>query len=250
MRILGQVGSHSRKEVEILKLINSTSYHDKASWCIANIPEVGDETSAFGKVDFPARDGAVVAYINSRAWVAEKENVSVPARLLVDNVLVCGGADTSYHVTDTCVWYTPGAGTRGPHVTGGPRMSVARYQASVITRPGLVWSLGLTSTFHHWVVASLFPGGRDGSYLHASTELLYQPGHYTLAGGRELELDRWTWAHQGMLNTRVWREVVPPGMKSLPLPLSGHCLVDIRDRSSEGGCTLLFLQFSFSLLKN
>ena len=93
-------------------------------------------------------------------------------------------------------------------------------------------------------MASLFPGGRDGSYLHASTELLYQPSHYTLAGGRELELDRWSWAHQGMLNTRVWMEVVAASMKSLPLPLAGHCLGDIRDRSSEGGCTLLFF-YSF-----
>ena len=104
----------------------------------------------------------MVAYINSRAWVAEKENVSVSARLLVDSVLVCGGADTRYHVTATCVWYvcqnqyyivytctlryTPGAGTRGAQVSGGPIMSVARYQASVITRPGLVWILGLSST--------------------------------------------------------------------------------------------------------
>ena len=87
----------------------------------------------------------MVAYINSRAWAAELEDVSVAARLLVDSVLVCGGADTSYHVTDTCVWYTPAAGTRGPHVTGGPRMSVARYQAAVITRPGLVWVLGLAA---------------------------------------------------------------------------------------------------------
>lgn len=131
--------------MEILKLINPTSYHDKESWCIAHTPEIGNETSAFGNVEFPARDGAVVAYINSRAWAAETEDVSVSARLLVDSVLVCGGADTRYHVTDTCVWYTPAAGTRDPHVTGGPKMSVPRYQASVITRPGLVWVLGLPS---------------------------------------------------------------------------------------------------------
>ena len=87
----------------------------------------------------------MVAYINSRSGAAETEDVSVSARLLVDSVLVCGGADTRYHVMDTCVWYTPAAGTRDPHVTGGPKMSVPRYQASVITRPGLVWVLGLAS---------------------------------------------------------------------------------------------------------
>lgn len=83
------------------------------------------------------------------------------------------------------------------------------------------------------MVASVIPGGRDGSHLHSSTELLYHPGHYTLAGGRELRLDRWSWAHQAMLNTRVWGEAVPPGMKTLPLPLSGHCAVDIRHSSDQ-----------------
>ena len=86
------------------------------------------------------------------------------------------------------------------------------------------------------VLESLFSGGRDGSYLHASTELLYHPGHYrlpALLGGRELRLDRWSWAHPDMLHSRVWGEAVPPGMKTLPLPLSGHCAVDIRDTSDK-----------------
>ena len=86
------------------------------------------------KVEFPARDGAVVAHIKSREWAA--------GGVQGDSVLVCGGADTRGHVTDTCVWLTPGVS-----VTRGPRMSVPRYQAAVITRPGLVWVLG--QSLHH-----------------------------------------------------------------------------------------------------
>ena len=45
--------------------------------------------------------------------------------MLVDSVLVCGGADTA-----SCVWYWPAQGEGRPHAAPGPRMSRPRYQVS------------------------------------------------------------------------------------------------------------------------
>ena len=74
------------------------------------------------------------------------------------------------------------------------------------------------------IIVTICPGGRAGSYLHASTEELRHPGHF---GG--LNLERWAWAHQGEQGAQGAQEAAP-ARSSLPLPLSGHCALDIRNR--------------------
>ena len=48
-----------------------------------------------------------------------------PRQVLVDSVLVCGGADTA-----SCAWYWPAHGEGRPHAAPGPRMSRPRYQVT------------------------------------------------------------------------------------------------------------------------
>ena len=48
-----------------------------------------------------------------------------PRQVLVDSVLVCGGADTA-----ACAWYWPAHGEGRPHAAPGPRMSRPRYQVT------------------------------------------------------------------------------------------------------------------------
>ena len=58
-------------------------------------------------------------------------------------------------------------------------------------------------------------------------------------GWKEFTLKRWEWAHKKLKNIEVWDNGVPadfknnptkPGMKKLPIPLTGLCAVDIGSR--------------------
>ena len=70
-------------------------------------------------------------------------------------------------------------------------------------------------------------GGRDGSTVLGSTKQLLYPGEYNLHHHR-VNIKGWGWAHQNMLDQHLWDNVIPHQMKSLPIPLAGHCVVDIR----------------------
>ena len=88
-----------------------------------------------------SKDGAVAVYINSQEHAANTEMMTVSQRLMEDGILICGGANTNYNVSDACHWFYPWS--VGSHWTPGPRMSEPRYQAALVSRPGLVWILGL-----------------------------------------------------------------------------------------------------------
>ena len=72
-------------------------------------------------------------------------------------------------------------------------------------------------------------GGRDGSTVLDESEVLYYPGQYILHH-HQVSISHWMWARPDMLYTHLWDEVVPPAMKRLPIPLTGHCLVDLSPR--------------------
>ena len=74
-------------------------------------------------------------------------------------------------------------------------------------------------------------GGRDGSRILQSNEILYYPGSYNI-NGHNVIFSKWVWASERMIQEAIWEKVIPDGMKELPLPLAGHCVVDIRSESS------------------
>ena len=57
--------------------------------------------------------------------------------------------------------------------------------------------------------------------------MLY-PGIFT---GTYYDLKNWVWAHKKMKDILIWDQVVPSGLKELPIPLSGQCSVTIGNRA-------------------
>ena len=93
----------------------------------------------------------------------------------------------------------------------GPPMLHNRYQAASVSRNGLVWMLG----------------GRDGSVILQDNEVLFYPATFD---GNSFEIKGWQWAHKKMKNKEVWTSGVPEAMKTLPMPLTGHCTVSVNDK--------------------
>ena len=48
--------------------------------------------------------------------------------------------------------------------------------------------------------------------------------------GTKINLNKWQWSNRRMFPTTFWEQNVPNPMKNLPLPLAGHCGVDIRNK--------------------
>ena len=102
-------------------------------------------------------------------------------------------------------------------------MMTSRYQAASVTRAGLVWMLG----------------GRDGSEILMDNEILLYPAAFER---NTFQQSSWEWAHKNIKNKEVWNSGVPEAMKRLPIPLTGHCVVDINTRYVlviGGGTTLV-----------
>ena len=93
----------------------------------------------------------------------------------------------------------------------GPGMLTSRYQAASVSRDGMLWMLG----------------GRDGSNILQDNEVLFYPGSFE---EDSYEHKSWQWANKNMKNKEVWSSGVPEAMKLLPMPLTGHCAVDINTR--------------------
>ena len=106
-------------------------------------------------------------------------------------------------------WWLPGTDSW----LDGPRMLHPRYQASAVVRPntGQLWMLG----------------GRAGSRILQENEVLQYPGIFTGAKRNYVEA-RWEWANPKMKNSDVWTTGVVDNMKLLPIPLAGHCTVEIQ----------------------
>ena len=77
------------------------------------------------------------------------------------------------------------------------------------------------------IIIQFLIGGRDGSRILQSNEILYYPGSYNI-NGHNVIFSKWVWASERMIQEAIWEKVIPNGMKELPLPLAGHCVVDIR----------------------
>ena len=100
-------------------------------------------------------------------------------------------------------------------------MLFPRYRAASIKKKDLVWMLG----------------GRDGSNILQDNEVLLYPASWE---GSDYDVRKWEWAHKKMKNILIWDNIVPEGMKRLPMPLTGQCAVNINDRYAivTGGATL------------
>ena len=51
--------------------------------------------------------------------------------------------------------------------------------------------------------------------------------------GTKINLNKWQWSNRRMFPTTFWEQNVPNPMKNLPLPLAGHCGVDIRNKKNK-----------------
>ena len=128
-----------------------------------------------------------------------------------------------YQITAGCYWWKVEGGTWEE----GPAMSVARHRAATLQREGTLWMLG----------------GRTGSAILKTNELIKFPGHYNA-----LDIKHWSWIHkvrrgilvnsrvagnclcmQDMLRAAVWEFEVPQAMKELPMSLMGHCALMVNN---------------------
>ena len=79
-------------------------------------------------------------------------------------------------------------------------------------------------------------------WAHLAIQVLHYPAEWS-ATGKDFSLKRWEWAHKKMKNIEVWRQGVPgdpsidptnPGMKQLPMPLTGLCVVEVGSGTGTG----------------
>ena len=153
--------------------------------------------------------------------------------LMFERALVCGGADPQYHIKRQCRFEEVEEVKtifKNPFISwweldknawlDGPTMFSPRYRAATINKKDKLWILG----------------GRDGSQILRDNEVLFYPGSFE---GQNVNIKRWEWANKKMKNILIWKNVVPDAMKNLPIPLTGHCAVNIDDRFSLviGGAT-------------
>ena len=206
----GDSGTSSIGEVELLTLNNEERFNNDSSWCQKNL------TSSSLSLD-----GATINMINEFEFV--RKNAYDPRftgphySIVFQRALVCGGGNSEYSITNNCSWWLP----ENNAWLEGPKMFSPRYRAAVISRDAKVWMLG----------------GREGSQILQDNEVLLFPGSFA---GTDYDIRSWEWAHKKMKNILVWENVVPEGMKKLPIPLTGHCAVIINDRYVLviGGATL------------
>jgi hypothetical protein len=217
----GRARSSGIVETLDLELPEAAAMSDRFRWCSGNVSTL--------PIDI---DGHTMSEVNVIEYVRNKvknTNVNFDAAhhtTQFHRILVCGGADNAYNVKNTCKWWLPERNLWEE----GPLMMRPRYQAAAVSWPGegIVWMLG----------------GRDGSTILQDNEVLIYPE----VRKNRFTAKRWEWAHKKMKNIEVWNSGVPgdmrftpkhAGMKVLPLPLAGHCAVDIGGRVAVvGGGTL------------
>ena len=113
-------------------------------------------------------------------------------------------------------WWIPGTDTW----LVGPKMLHSRYQATAVALPvkGQLWMMG----------------GRSGSKILQENEVLQYPATFTEAK-RNYVLKRWDWANTKMKNSDVWETGVADSLKLLPIPLAGHCTVELKVKELVDG---------------
>jgi len=216
----GELDAGATAQMELLRLRTASSYADELEWCQKNLSVTSkpldgatiSEVSSFKYIE------ATLANANNKDYFTSSHHSAQFHRLLV-----CGGADDKYKVEDACDWWMPETDSWEL----GPKMSRPRYQAASVSFPqqGQVWMLG----------------GRDGSTILQDNEVLQYPADWNKPS-KTFVLKRWEWAHKKMKNIEVWHKGVVgfpdptrgesgdssnPGMKQMPMPLAGHCAVNV-----------------------
>jgi len=197
--------------VELLTLEDG-KFSDKSAWCqrnlsVAPLPLDGATINVIDIFNYYDRldgTGNVIADINPNTDFSGAHYT-----VQLNRVLVCGGADDKYAIQSLCRWWIPGTDSW----LEGPKMLYPRYQATAVVRPveGQLWMLG----------------GRAGSRILQDNEVLQYPATFSAAKRNYVE-KRWEWANSKMKNSDVWISGVPDNMKSLPMPLAGHCTVELK----------------------
>eukprot|EP00092_Neocalanus_flemingeri_P033170 GFUD01036072.1.p1 GENE.GFUD01036072.1~~GFUD01036072.1.p1 ORF type:complete len:565 (-),score=103.40 GFUD01036072.1:48-1742(-) len=199
-------------DVELLTLEDDAKFADPNAWCqrnmsMAPLPLDGATISVVNTFYYYNRldgNGNVIAELKENKQFSGAHNTAQLHR-----VIVCGGADHNYVIQSKCRWWIPGTDTW----LDGPKMLHPRYQATVAAKPasGQLWMMG----------------GRDGSKILQENEVLQYPASFTETK-KNFVLKRWEWANSKMKNSDVWDTAVPESMKLLPIPLTGHCTVEVK----------------------
>lgn len=209
---------------ELLTLKGNTAaqerakYTDRFEWCAGNFSRAPIDLGGHIMAEVN-----VIDFVKSKVGDVNYESGHHTTQL--HRMLVCGGAEDRYRVQDSCLWWRP----ERDSWEVGPQMLHPRYQAAAISWPseGMVWMLG----------------GRDGSTILQDNEVLIYPQVRKNSGNVVFSNKRWDWAHKKMKNIEVWNEAVPgdltaspvrPGMKMLPMPLAGHCAVEVGSGDGRG----------------
>ena len=91
----GEVGTSAMDDVELLILDNESMFKNQSSWCQKNL-----SSSPL------SIDGATIDMINTFDYVEDHKNdptfTSPHYSFMFERALVCGGADSQYHIKRQC----------------------------------------------------------------------------------------------------------------------------------------------------
>jgi len=204
-------GQAATSSVELLAFDDDASFTNPNAWCQRNM----------SVAPLPL-DGATINIVDTFSYykqIVQQQNTKFSGAhhsAQLNRVIVCGGADDKYVIQNMCRWWIPGTDTW----LEGPKMLYPRYQATAIARPlsGQLWMMG----------------GKDGSKILQENEVLQYPAIFEEAK-KNFKLKRWEWANSKMKNSEVWETGVITSMKFLPIPLAGHCAVEVTVKEDVDG---------------
>ena len=91
----GEEGTIARDEIELLELADQNSFHKRSSWCQRPLPSAAESL-----------DGATVDIVDAFKFLADHEGdtsfSSSHNTVIHDRLLVCGGSDNKYEITNRC----------------------------------------------------------------------------------------------------------------------------------------------------
>jgi len=221
--------------VDILTLDQEAQFANSGKWCSMKTSSMPTPL-----------DTAAVAWVDTWKFTDPQVNnsrfTSAHYTTSWTRVLVCGGGDSVYNVTNQCWWYN----TVQDSWRRGPRMLEGRFEAVAVSLPGPSNNGG-----HHggqvWIT-----GGREGSNILQNNEVLQYPGIFSDVSITDpgYTLKRWQWANEKAKHTDIWNYAVRESMYELPIPLSGHCVVVLNDKMVVflGGGTTKFKEEDGSVI--
>ena len=91
----GDEGTLARDEIELLELADHDNFHKKSNWCQRLLPSAAQSL-----------DGATVDIVNTFKFMEDHEGdstfTSSHNTVIQDRLLVCGGSDNKYEITNRC----------------------------------------------------------------------------------------------------------------------------------------------------